>query len=231
MSDGESKSGWGNTATAHLLTAVVVSALNQGGAFLVNKNANDSESENFNIKILQEQNRDMDQQLKDLRTRLELRDKDMLTLRTRVATLEAENIRLKMEVATKTGYPKNNLRLLIDALPVPAWAKEVHSEPEPAVPESEVSFKMIGINDQYAITYCVTDPKYRGQSDFKVHNYDLAKAYYDHDLQIFENKAPSRLEELVLDCQAGDYVTRIFYKFHMQLTDGTHVIGGIQVSE
>ena len=57
------------------------------------------------------------------------------------------------------------------------------------------------------------------------------KAYYDNDMRVFENKNDERIEELVLDCQSGEYVTRVFYKYHHQLTDGTHVVGGIQVSE
>ena len=231
MGEEPEKSKWGNTFTAHAMTAVLVTALNQGGQYIISRNDSESETQTFNVKLLQEQNRDLQEQIKELRTRVELRDKDMLTLRTRVATLEAENIRLKMEVATKTGYPKNNLRLLIDALPIPAWAKEIREVPEPAVPDSTHSAAMIGINDTYAYTYCVTDPKYRGQSDFKIHNYELAKAYYDNDMRVFENKNDERIEELVLDCQSGEYVTRVFYKYHHQLTDGTHVVGGIQVSE
>lgn len=223
-----------SSGKAHALTAVMVVILTQGGEYALERyrgeREDDAREEEITVAkadLILQQNASLREDIKQLRTRIDNKEKAFDTMRLRVATLESENIRLKMEVATKTGYPKNNLRLLVQALPVSAWAKEVFFEEGSDLPQ----FKMLGINNQYELDHCVTDAKYRGKTDFQIYSQDLAQAYYDHDLRVFNDKNDDSFTEKVLDCASGLVVERMFHKYHLQLTDGTDIIGGILISE
>ena len=143
-------------------------------------------------------------------------------MRSRLARVDADNILLKMKLETTTGSPRGNLVRYLNALDMPAWAKEY----DPA----DDNFKILHATFEYEQAYCVTADRYRGKTDFEIWPKEFAQSYQEHDFDVLNKKASVQFDEVVRCCDSGENITRRFHKFYLQLTDGTHIVGGIQIT-
>lgn len=170
-----------------------------------------------------ELNRELASQLEAYRIVIDRQAVQIRELNQKVGFQEAELIRLKLTVESATGNPRANLIRLLDAFRNrPAWAKTCNEETEVCV--------NVHANDAYEARYCITANRYRGKTDFEVWDEDIARQFHENDLAVLQSRDTRDYEELVYDCVLDRRVTYQFTKFHVELTDGTHIIGGLQIS-
>lgn len=143
-------------------------------------------------------------------------------MRSRIASQDADIIRLKLAVETKTGEPRGNLIRYLNALSTPAWAKEY-------APDAD-EFRMLHITYEYEVAHCISVDRYRHKTDAEVHSAHLAKLYEQHDREVLLSRSSIKFAELVYNCQHDSEEIREYIKFWLQLSDGTEIVGGIQVS-
>jgi len=173
-------------------------------------------------RLVFEQNTLLNEQLSDYRDAEIVWRQEIDAMRARLARVDADNILLKMKVENTSGSPRGNLIRYLNALDMPAWAKEY----DPADDE----FRMLHATYEYERAYCVTADKYRGKTDFDIWPREFAESYREHDLSVLDNKNSVTFDEVVRCCDTQENVTRRFHKFYLKLTDGTEVVGGIQIT-
>lgn len=149
-----------------------------------------------------------------------LEEKDMqqqgeiAELKAIVAMLEAE-LRFGPDLT-----PMEALLEFVEAFPLPAWLKRWDRETQ--------QFVMVGINARYANFYGVTQDAYEGVTDFDVHPEEMAQSFYANDMRVLIKKGSDRFAEVVRKAN-GQIVELTFYKFYIDLPDGTELIAGVQV--
>jgi len=173
-------------------------------------------------RLVFEQNTLLNEQLSDYRDAEIVWRQEIDAMRARLARVDADNILLKMKVENTSGSPRGNLIRYLNALDMPAWAKEY----DPA----DEAFRMMHATYEYEAAYCVSSDKYRGRTDYEIWPREFAAAYEQHDMLVLENKNSVTFDEVVRCCDTQENVTRRFHKFYLKLTDGTEVIGGIQIT-
>jgi hypothetical protein len=173
-------------------------------------------------RLVFEQNTLLNEQLADYRDAEIVWRQEIDAMRGRLARVDADNILLKMKIETTSGSPRGNLIRYLNALDMPAWAKEY----DPA----DDNFKMMHATFEYEQAYCVTADRYRGKTDYEIWPQEFAQSYEEHDFDVLNNKNSVTFDEVVRCCDSGENITRRFHKFYLKLTDGTEVIGGIQIT-
>lgn len=138
-----------------------------------------------------------------------------------IAAYRAEIAMLEAQVRFDLGLtPLEAITHFIEDFPIPAWIKRW-------VPETQ-EFVMEGINIPYAQFYCVTRARYKDSTDFDIYPEELAQTYYDNDLAVLLARGKDQVQESVRRCD-GEVVDLEFYKFYVDLPDGSEFVAGVQV--
>jgi len=174
-------------------------------------------------RLIFEQNSALRDQLREYRQEEDRWREAADEMRTRLARQDAQIITLQLKIETRVGSPRGNLIRYLNALGLVAWAKEYK-------PDENV-FRMLHITPEYERDHCVDVAKYRGRTDDEIYSPELAAAYESHDRTVLDSRSPTEFVEQVYICETGSLEPRRFIKFWLELTDGTEVIGGIQISE
>jgi len=173
-------------------------------------------------RLIFEQNQALRDQIREYQAQERLWRVETDDMRTRLARQDAQIITLQLKIETRVGSPRGNLIRYLNALGLVAWAKEYKP--------GENVFRMLHITPEYERAHCVDVAKYRGRTDADIYAPELAAAYESHDRTVLDSRSPTEFVEQVYDCASGELVPRRFIKFWLELTDGTEVIGGIQIS-
>lgn len=153
--------------------------------------------------------------------RIRLLETDRRELIGEGAAKDAEIAMLKAQLRFETGMtPLEVLEDFVNHFPLPAWVKVWRPETQ--------EFVMVAINGYYADFYGVTEARYKGSTDFDVWPQELAQAYYENDLDVLVDRNDELFTETVRRAN-GTFVDLNFYKFWVDLPDGTELVAGIHV--
>lgn len=139
------------------------------------------------------------------------------------ASLNAQIAMLQAQLRFEYGMtPLEALEDFITHFPIPAWFKQWNPETQ--------EFVMVAINIHYEQFYGVTRAKYKGSTDFDIYPQALAQAYYENDLDVLVDRKDELFTETIRNA-SGEILDIDFYKFWVDLPDGTEFVAGIQVEK
>ncbi|MEM1152768.1 MAG: PAS domain-containing protein [Pseudomonadota bacterium] len=155
-----------------------------------------------------------------------------LQLEERNALLSAELLAVRIELVQERALTEDDqdvlsaLQDLLDAIPEPAWVKQVTDLPgEPPV------FTMLLLNDAYAERLGVTKMRYIGHTDYDVWPKDVADRFYSADMDTYvDRKDTVRVQEY--PAKRGGVATerRIIHKFMVRLPQNNLGVGGLLIA-
>lgn len=167
--------------------------------------------------------RELNKELSAARSLIRDQSEKIRELETAFALQEADFIRLKMKYDLASGSPRANLIRYLDAFRRrPAWAKVCDP-----VDRSCIN---LHANDAYEYRYCISAKRYRGKPDSDVWPPEMATEFLKNDLEVLDLQDSREYLEPVFDCAIGENISYRFVKFHIELTDGTHIIAGLQLN-
>jgi len=147
----------------------------------------------------------------------------MLNTERELAVLRTDNEILRLELrGAFVETPLAAIADFIDSLPGPAWCKQVYET------EGDPIFVMRQLNNQYAITYGITENRYLGASDAEIFSQDYAADFYINDLEVYTTKSSATFEEVVPMVEGEANAT--IWKFYVLTNDNKEYICGIQIA-
>lgn len=210
---------WWNTGFAHLVSAVLVAGITSYSTISIQQSKSKEARESISLEF----SREIAAINKQLRLELAEKQIQIESLNRQAGLLEAELVRLRFQLDSATGEPRLNMVRVVDAFKIrPAWAKLC----DPVKKQCT----MLHVNSAYERHYGVTASKFRGKSDHEIFPEEYADQYLKHDLEVLENRYSTNYKETVYDIILGREIEQNFVKFHVELSDGTHVVAAIQLS-
>jgi hypothetical protein len=206
---------------SHVVSVLGAAALTQAGAVLVQTGINKTEIEAAQQVASVEMSKLYLSEVRDLRETITMLRKQMSDKDTRINLMSIELTRLQIQIQSANGNPRENLVRVLDAfIERPAWAKECSIEKRIC--------RGLHFNRAYQIRYGKTAKAYAGRTDVQMHGEELGSVYLANDLSILDDRTTKEVLEPVYDLTFGKRGMQLFVKAHSELTDGTHVIIGLQ---
>lgn len=206
---------------SHAVSVIGAAVVVQAGGIFVQSGINQSEIVQAQESMAVEVSRIYLEEVRELRETVQLMRKQSNEKDTRINLMSLEITRLQIRVESANGNPRENLVRVLNAFTErPAWAKECSLEKR--------TCKGLHFNRAYEIRYGKTSKAYLGRTDVETHGEELGSIYLANDLSILDDRTTKEVIEPVYDLTLGQRGMQLFVKAHSELTDGTHIIMGLQ---